>query len=449
MPNNSRSYTGHEPITLGGDNRIIHMNGRIYDADTGRFMQADPFVQAPSNLQNYNAYSYVLNNPLSYTDPSGYFFKKLAGTLLSRKGAQMIGFSLGGLTGAWLGGRAYDRIMGSEGLQTVVAVALNFVPGCQVWCSALFSAQVNYYHTGNVGSALRAGTTSAAIAGVFYGIGQGAVALDAVGSPLHISAHAVAGGIIADVQGGNFGHGFWSAGLTKAVNVNSFMPGDGTLMDIARTIVAGAIGGTISQLTGGKFANGAITAAYAQAYNGNNELKKAAKTPQQSHASGEYATDNGGQIKYLQSSDVAGVTSLSDADGNTYYVNGESGIAELAYSADNGVATSVCPECYVGVARFVQLLFRGSTTTVTSWAGAGQTPDLMSGRWVMVGGPTLWNYFRTMLWGPQIRNGRLIIRGYKQNPMNNYISRPVHRSRVTWPRGVEKWRGAFGQRQIK
>ncbi|TMP27168.1 hypothetical protein, partial [Pseudoalteromonas rubra] len=31
VPKNSRSYTGHEPITLGGDNRIIHMNGRIYD----------------------------------------------------------------------------------------------------------------------------------------------------------------------------------------------------------------------------------------------------------------------------------------------------------------------------------------------------------------------------------------------------------------------------------
>ncbi|WP_205623898.1 hypothetical protein, partial [Pseudoalteromonas rubra] len=172
-------------------------------------------------------------------------------------------------------------------------------------------------------------------------------------------------------------------------------------------------------------------------------------SPQQSPASGSYATDNGGQLKYLVASDIAGVTSLSDADGNTYYVNGESGIAELAYSADNGVATSVCPECYVGVVRFVQSLFRGSTTTVTSWAGAGQTPDLISGRWVMVGGPTLWNYSRTMLWGPQIRNGRLIIRGYKQNPMNNYISRPVHRSRVTWPRGGEKWRGAFGQRQIK
>ncbi|KZN60047.1 hypothetical protein N474_25255 [Pseudoalteromonas luteoviolacea CPMOR-2] len=167
--------------------------------------------------------------------------------------------------------------MGSEGLQTVVAVALNFVPGCQVWCSALFSAQVNYYHTGNVGSALRAGATSAAIAGVFYGIGQGAVALDAVGSPLHIAAHAVAGGIIADVQGGNFGHGFWSAGLTKAANVNGMISSAGVEYDIARVAVAAAIGGTISELTGGKFANGAITAAYAQAYNGNKALKRAAK----------------------------------------------------------------------------------------------------------------------------------------------------------------------------
>ena len=53
------------------------MNGRIYDPTLGRFLQADPHIQAPMNSQNYNRYSYVLNNPLSYTDPSGFFFKKL------------------------------------------------------------------------------------------------------------------------------------------------------------------------------------------------------------------------------------------------------------------------------------------------------------------------------------------------------------------------------------
>jgi hypothetical protein len=53
------------------------MNRRIYDPTLGRFLQADPHIQAPMNSQNYNRYSYVPNNPMSYTDPSGYFFNKL------------------------------------------------------------------------------------------------------------------------------------------------------------------------------------------------------------------------------------------------------------------------------------------------------------------------------------------------------------------------------------
>jgi RHS repeat-associated protein len=52
---------------------IIHMNGRIYDPILGRFLQADPFIQFPNNSQSYNRYSYVLNNPMTLTDPSGYF----------------------------------------------------------------------------------------------------------------------------------------------------------------------------------------------------------------------------------------------------------------------------------------------------------------------------------------------------------------------------------------
>jgi hypothetical protein len=34
-------------------------------------------VQLPTFSQSYNRYSYVLNNPLSYTDASGFFLKKL------------------------------------------------------------------------------------------------------------------------------------------------------------------------------------------------------------------------------------------------------------------------------------------------------------------------------------------------------------------------------------
>jgi RHS repeat-associated protein len=63
-------YTGHEML----DNlNLTHMNGRVYDQITGRFLSADPFVQAPFNGQSLNRYSYVFNNPLSSTDPSGFF----------------------------------------------------------------------------------------------------------------------------------------------------------------------------------------------------------------------------------------------------------------------------------------------------------------------------------------------------------------------------------------
>jgi hypothetical protein len=38
----------------------------------GRFLQVDPVIKNPANSQSLNAYSYVGNNPLSGTDPTGY-----------------------------------------------------------------------------------------------------------------------------------------------------------------------------------------------------------------------------------------------------------------------------------------------------------------------------------------------------------------------------------------
>ena len=69
-----RGYTGHEMLDAVG---LIHMNGRIYDPGLGRFLQADPVIQFPHYTQGQNRYSYVLNNPLTYTDPTGYFIGKL------------------------------------------------------------------------------------------------------------------------------------------------------------------------------------------------------------------------------------------------------------------------------------------------------------------------------------------------------------------------------------
>ncbi len=66
----NRGYTIHEHLTGYG---IVNMNGRLYDPIVGRMFNADPFIANPNSSQDYNRYSYVRNNPLRYTDPSGYF----------------------------------------------------------------------------------------------------------------------------------------------------------------------------------------------------------------------------------------------------------------------------------------------------------------------------------------------------------------------------------------
>jgi RHS repeat-associated protein len=61
-------FTGHEQDDELG---LINMRGRLYDPWLRRFVSADPIVPFPASGQRLNRYSYVLNNPLAYTDPAG------------------------------------------------------------------------------------------------------------------------------------------------------------------------------------------------------------------------------------------------------------------------------------------------------------------------------------------------------------------------------------------
>ncbi len=79
-PVGNREFTGQEQMPNVG---LVNMNGRVYDPALGRFLSPDPNVQDVSDTQSYNRYSYALNNPLRYTDPTGFFWSKVESTLES------------------------------------------------------------------------------------------------------------------------------------------------------------------------------------------------------------------------------------------------------------------------------------------------------------------------------------------------------------------------------
>ncbi|MBY6239087.1 RHS repeat-associated core domain-containing protein [Vibrio harveyi] len=86
-----KAFTGHEELHEFG---LIHMGGRIYDPKLRRFISPDPIINDRTESSSYNLYSYVFNNPMKYTDPSG-FVAAEASVSDSGVGPDISGDSLG------------------------------------------------------------------------------------------------------------------------------------------------------------------------------------------------------------------------------------------------------------------------------------------------------------------------------------------------------------------
>ena len=125
--------------------------------------------------------------------------------------------------------------------------------------------------------ALRSGFLSGISAAAFSGIGNVlgthfgggfAAGLSRSGFALKVALHGTVGGITNVLRGGNFGHGFASAGFTALGTSFNNSQHIGRLgFSPLRVVIGAAIGGTASRITGAKFANGAITGAFSQALN--------------------------------------------------------------------------------------------------------------------------------------------------------------------------------------
>ena len=233
-----KGYTGHEQVDAVG---IIHMGGRIYDPKLGRFLQADPFIQAPGNSQSLNRYSYVFNNPMTWTDPSGYWGAREQAGLRT-----VVAIVIACYTGVYAGNAA---AVGATGKAAAISFAGGFAAGA--------------VQSRNLRGALVGGISSLA----FFGIGQKfSVKGMSITTSEGMAAYAklalvsgVTGGVMAELQGGRFGNGFVSAGASAVLSPIPEAAAEGA---VGQTVIAAVIGGTVSELSGGKFANGAITAAF-------------------------------------------------------------------------------------------------------------------------------------------------------------------------------------------
>ncbi|WP_299945311.1 RHS repeat-associated core domain-containing protein [uncultured Microbulbifer sp.] len=218
----NRGYTGHEMLDEVG---LIHMNGRVYDPILARFVSADPMIDGVTSVQGYNRYAYVHNNPLAYTDPSGYSsWNKYRDSVVKPVIALAITiYSAGTASGlAW-------GYFGTAVTHSQAAAALLI--------------------GGAAAGAIQTGTVKGAFFGAFSAVAFSG--MPGGWSPTNIAIRGVAGGILAKLGGGKFAHGFVSAGVGGGFGKDTHIA--------VRMVVTGLV----SEATGGKFANGAATAAFA------------------------------------------------------------------------------------------------------------------------------------------------------------------------------------------
>lgn len=223
-------YTGHEMVDGAG---IVHMQGRIYDPRLGRFLQADPIIQDPLNAQNYNRYTYVYNNPLSLTDPSGY--RSLSANI------EMY----------WKPAAAIVILVATQ--QYVKAAKI--VGAAALGHYAAAGAVAGYLNSGT----LRGAAMGALDAVISFGIGQYAPTW------LQPELHGLKGGVLAKIEGEHFGHGFLTAYAHKIAGVG--IDSISGLSDNGKYLLQALAGGTISRASGGSFANGAVSAVLQFAFN--------------------------------------------------------------------------------------------------------------------------------------------------------------------------------------
>ena len=214
-----RGFTGHEWLPWFG---LYNMNARLYDPVLGRFLSPDPYVQMPDNTQNLNRYLYALNNPFSYTDPSGEFIHLIIGAIIGgfiNWALNGFHFNAEGLAHFGIG-MAAGALSAGVGAGISSAIAGGTFGAGFAGSSAAMTAGNSFINGALIGggSGLTNGFVSGLGTGLLngYGVG-GAFKNAALQGTLGMGAGALVGGIYSGTRAALKGRRFWDgADVAKA-----------------------------------------------------------------------------------------------------------------------------------------------------------------------------------------------------------------------------------------
>jgi len=213
-----------------------------------RFMSPDNVVQAPGNSQSYNRYSYCLNNPLRYTDPSGYTWFSHLGRWLGSDGS---GFVTTLTTiGVAFAVAAICVSTGGIGLGLCMPLAGMIGGACGGLAGGVLGTA---FAGGSGGDYLRNGLTGAAIGGV-CGLMGGSMISSGLSKTLAAVSTSFAGSVMSSLASGsgaaptisfgigniNLGNGkirtIFSHGNSSSDYLNFTLGGLGNASDIANGV---------------------------------------------------------------------------------------------------------------------------------------------------------------------------------------------------------------------
>jgi RHS repeat-associated protein len=209
-------YTGQ---VFDDETGLYYYGARYYDPELGRFIQPDTIVPYPDDPQTLNRYSYVNNNPLKYTDPTGHIFGGIITGLII---AIVVGAGLGAATAAATGG---DPARGAVG--GALAGGLGFLGGVVGGAAggALGSMAGSVATAAIYGDDIGQAALTASI-GTLIGFGVGLYVGpfvpdewygDLISGALATGSGALAGGISAEATGGDFSEGATTGAISGAI----------------------------------------------------------------------------------------------------------------------------------------------------------------------------------------------------------------------------------------